>query len=159
MQRLLRAASVPLAVLLLLPPVLVTDSDKTVWHIQNPDALKWRADTLHAIEAGEGVLAELAHLVADAIVGAHLATMLRLDIEYDLLPRESEILHLQFWATAFELLKQRYRAGIPRTTAPEEQRTAERVLALLLRTGGTRATGGLTQLPDGIFWPVPDAAT
>ena len=26
---------------------------------------------------------------------------------YDVLPRESEILHLQFWATAFELLKER----------------------------------------------------
>jgi arginyl-tRNA synthetase len=33
--------------------------------------------------------------------------MLRLNIQYDVLPRESEILHLQFWATAFELLKQR----------------------------------------------------
>ena len=54
-----------------------------------------------------GELAELAHLVADAIVQAHLATMLRLDIEYDVLPRESEILHLQFWAAAFELLKER----------------------------------------------------
>ena len=38
---------------------------------------------------------------------AHLATMLRLDVEYDVLPRESEILHLQFWAAAFELLKER----------------------------------------------------
>src|SRR5207248_11563280 len=35
------------------------------------------------------------------------ATMLRLDVEYDVLPRESEILHLKFWAAAFELLKQR----------------------------------------------------
>ena len=52
-------------------------------------------------------MAELAHLVADAIVQAHLATMLRLDVEYDVLPRESEILHLQFWAAAFELLKER----------------------------------------------------
>ena len=50
---------------------------------------------------------ELAHLVADSIVNAHLATMLRLNIEYDVLPRESEILHLQFWAAAFELLKER----------------------------------------------------
>ena len=32
--------------------------------------------------------------------------MLRLGIEYDVLPRESEILHLKFWASAFELLKQ-----------------------------------------------------
>ena len=35
----------------------------------------------------------------------HLTTMLRLGIEYDVLPRESEILHLQFWATAFEQLE------------------------------------------------------
>jgi hypothetical protein len=72
-----------------------------------PEALAWRAETLHAIEAGEGELAELAHLVADAIVNAHLATMLRLNIQYDVLPRESEILHLQFWAAAFEQLKER----------------------------------------------------
>ena len=38
---------------------------------------------------------------------AHLATMWRLNIVYDVLPRESEILHLQFWATAFEQLKER----------------------------------------------------
>ncbi len=74
---------------------------------QDPSALAWRAETLHAIEAGQGELADIAHSVADAIVKAHLATMYRLGIEYDVLPRESEILHLQFWATAFELLKQR----------------------------------------------------
>jgi arginyl-tRNA synthetase len=74
---------------------------------EDTESLKWRAATLHAIEAGEGELAELAHLVADAIVKAHLATMLRLDVEYDVLPRESEILHLKFWASAFELLKER----------------------------------------------------
>ncbi|HXS97560.1 MAG TPA: arginine--tRNA ligase [Candidatus Limnocylindrales bacterium] len=77
------------------------------YYKENADALKWRAATLHSIEAGHGELAELAHLVADAIVEAHLATMLRLDVEYDVLPRESEILHLKFWASAFELLKQR----------------------------------------------------
>jgi arginyl-tRNA synthetase len=74
---------------------------------ENPDALGWRAETLHAIEAGQGDLAEIAHLVADAIVEAHLATMLRLYVEYDVLPRESEILHLKFWASAFALLKER----------------------------------------------------
>jgi arginyl-tRNA synthetase len=73
----------------------------------NPEALKWRTETLHAIESGHGELAELAHLVADSIVNAHLATMLRLNIQYDVLPRESEILHLKFWAAAFELLKER----------------------------------------------------
>jgi arginyl-tRNA synthetase len=74
---------------------------------ENPEALAWRAGTLHAIEAGEGALAELGHIVADAIVLAHLKTMLRLGVEYDVLPRESEILHLKFWASAFELLKER----------------------------------------------------
>ena len=72
-----------------------------------PESLQWRAATLYAIESGQGEVSELAHLVADAILDAHLDTMLRLGIEYDVLPRESEILHLHFWATAFELLKQR----------------------------------------------------
>ncbi len=31
----------------------------------------------------------------------------RLGIDYDVLPRESEILHLKFWETAFEQLKER----------------------------------------------------
>lgn len=74
---------------------------------EHPETLKWRTDTLHAIESGHGELAALAHLVADAIVEAHLTTMYRLGIEYQVLPRESEILHLKFWAAAFELLKQR----------------------------------------------------
>jgi arginyl-tRNA synthetase len=74
---------------------------------EHPETLSWRVDTLHAIEAGTGELAELAHLIADTIVNAHLATMLRLNIQYDVLPRESEILHLHFWAAAFELLKER----------------------------------------------------
>jgi arginyl-tRNA synthetase len=73
----------------------------------HPEALQWRRDMLHVIEKGQGPDAALGHLVADAIVKAHLATMWRINIVYDVLPRESEILHLQFWATAFELLKQR----------------------------------------------------
>ena len=77
------------------------------YYKDNPEALEWRKQALHAIEAGEGEIAELAHIVADAIVACHIKTMLRMGIEYDVLPRESEILHLQFWATAFELLKER----------------------------------------------------
>ncbi|MDQ2949775.1 MAG: arginine--tRNA ligase, partial [Acidobacteriota bacterium] len=74
----------------------------SAYYKDHPEALAWRQQTLHAIEAGEDYTAKLAHLISDAIVNAHLATMLRLGIEYDVLPRESEILHLQFWATAFE---------------------------------------------------------
>jgi arginyl-tRNA synthetase len=77
------------------------------YYDEHKDALQWRHATLHSIEAGHGIEAELAHLVADAIVDAHIATMWRLNISYDVLPRESEILHLQFWATAFEQLKER----------------------------------------------------
>ena len=77
------------------------------YYKDHPESLAWRTETLHAIESGEGEVAELAHLVADAIVQAHLATMLRLGVEYDVLPRESEILHLRFWAAAFELLKEK----------------------------------------------------
>ena len=77
-------------------------------HYQSdPSTQPWRAETLKAIEHGEGELAELGRIVADAIVNCHLDTMLRLGVEYDVLPRESEILHLEFWASAFELLKEK----------------------------------------------------
>ncbi len=65
-----------------------------------------RGATLRAIEEGRGEEAEVAETVADAIVGFHLRTMARLGIVYDLLARESEILHLHFWDTAFEKLKE-----------------------------------------------------
>jgi arginyl-tRNA synthetase len=77
------------------------------YYHDHPGAVAWRHQTLHAIEAGEGAEADLAQVVSDAIVAAHLRTMWRLNIAYDVLPRESEILHLKFWATAFELLKER----------------------------------------------------
>jgi arginyl-tRNA synthetase len=65
-----------------------------------------RLDTLHAIEAGNNDVAEIAELISTAVLRRHLETMLRLGIEYDFLPRESEILHLRFWEAAFEKLKQ-----------------------------------------------------
>jgi arginyl-tRNA synthetase len=64
-----------------------------------------RLDTLHAIEAGGNDIAKIADLVSTAVLRRHLETMLRLGIEYDFLPRESEILHLKFWDLAFEQLK------------------------------------------------------
>ncbi len=77
------------------------------YYKEDPAALAWRGETLHEIESGRGTLAEIGALVADAIVRLHLRTMYRLGVEYQLLPRESEILYLKFWTTAFELLKQR----------------------------------------------------
>ncbi len=69
-------------------------------------AAKLRGDTLKAIEEGRGEEAEVAQVVADAIVGCHLRTMARLDIRYELLARESEILHLHFWDAAFAKLRE-----------------------------------------------------
>ena len=66
-----------------------------------------RAQALAAIEKGDGTAAELAELVSVAIVRCHLRTMERLGVQYDLLPRESEILHLKFWEAAFQQLKKR----------------------------------------------------
>jgi arginyl-tRNA synthetase len=73
-----------------------------------PDAerLRLRTETLHAIEEGNNAVAELADYVATRNVECILNTMERLSIRYDVLPRESEILHLHFWDKAFELMKQ-----------------------------------------------------
>ncbi len=69
-------------------------------------AAELRGATLKAIEEGQGEDAEVAQVVADAIVGCHLRTMARLGISYELLARESEILHLHFWDMAFAKLKE-----------------------------------------------------
>ena len=77
------------------------------WY-EDPEAQerkKIRLQTLHAIEAGGNETAEIADLVSTAVLRRHLETMLRLGIEYDFLPRESEILHLKFWDLAFAQLK------------------------------------------------------
>ncbi len=73
---------------------------------ENAARKQLRLDTLHAIEAGGNDTAEIADLISTAVLRRHLETMLRLGIEYDFLPRESEILHLRFWEAAFEKLKQ-----------------------------------------------------
>ena len=70
------------------------------------DAVEWRVQALHAIEAGDNPTARIAEVLSEAIVSAHLATMGRLGISYDLLPRESDILRRHFWSRAFELLKE-----------------------------------------------------
>jgi arginyl-tRNA synthetase len=63
-----------------------------------------RLDTLHAIERGGNEMAEIAELIATGVLRRHLETMERLGIEYDFLPRESEILHLHFWEAARALM-------------------------------------------------------
>jgi arginyl-tRNA synthetase len=75
------------------------------WYGQATEGKKVRLDTLHAIEQGGNETAAIADLISTAVLRRHLETMDRLDIEYDFLPRESEILHLHFWDAAFEKLK------------------------------------------------------
>jgi len=77
------------------------------WYEGDKERLKARSDALHAIEQGSNELAEIAELISRAVLLRHLETMDRLDIEYDFLPRESEILRLHFWKSAFELMKQK----------------------------------------------------
>jgi len=77
----------------------------------NPDKVKLRNEVLHALEQGGNQIAELADYVATRNVECIIDTMQRLGIRYDLLARESDILHLHFWERAFELMKQ---AGVIR---------------------------------------------
>ncbi|HZY61365.1 MAG TPA: arginine--tRNA ligase [Edaphobacter sp.] len=78
------------------------------WYTADPEQLaarkQIRLDTLHAIEHGGNEIAEIADLIATAVLRRHLETMERLSIEYDFLPRESEILHLHFWDAARKLM-------------------------------------------------------
>jgi arginyl-tRNA synthetase len=66
-----------------------------------------RGEALKGIEDGRGAASEIAETVATAIVRCHLRTMERLGVRYDVMPRESDILHLKFWDAAFQRLKER----------------------------------------------------
>jgi arginyl-tRNA synthetase len=65
---------------------------------------KIRLDTLHALELGGNEIAQIAGIVSTCVLRRHLETMQRLGIEYDFLPRESEILSLHFWDAARALM-------------------------------------------------------
>jgi arginyl-tRNA synthetase len=74
---------------------------------QKPETKGLRAETLHALEEGQNMRSAAAAVISGAIVAEHVATMGRLDVSYDLLPRESDILQKHFWTKAFELLRER----------------------------------------------------
>jgi len=76
------------------------------WYADQPERQELRRQTLHAMETGDGERAELGSLVCRRVVQRHLKTMARLGIGYDLLTHESAILGLDFFAEAFEQLKQ-----------------------------------------------------
>jgi arginyl-tRNA synthetase len=78
----------------------------SLWYEADKQNRQVRLNTLHAIEDAESETAAIADLISTAVLRRHLETMDRLDIEYDFLPRESEILHLHFWNAAFDKLKE-----------------------------------------------------
>ena len=114
------------------------------WYEEDKANLQARAATLHSIEEGNNETAAAADLISVAVLRRHLETMDRLDIEYDFLPRESEILHLHFWDAAFTKLKE---AGV--LTYENEgknkgcwvMRRAGTSAAKTLTTGDTEDTG------------------
>jgi arginyl-tRNA synthetase len=76
------------------------------WYEADKQNRQARLETLHAIEDASSETAAIADIISTAVLRRHLETMDRLDIEYDFLPRESEILHLHFWDAAFTKLKE-----------------------------------------------------
>lgn len=130
------------------------------WYEADKQNKQVRLQTLHAIEDAGSETAAIAELISTAVLRRHLETMDRLDIEYDFLPRESEILHLHFWNAAFAKLKERgvltfeasgknkgcwimRRAGTSRTSTTEgpenteEDEITEEDQKVIVRSNGT----------------------
>jgi arginyl-tRNA synthetase len=77
----------------------------TQWYEEDKQRLQIRTETLHDIEHGGNENAEIGAFIADRIVRCHLKTMARMNVDYDLLTWEGDILRLKFWAQAFDVLK------------------------------------------------------
>jgi len=77
------------------------------WYEADKSRLEVRLDTLHDIEHGGNEVADIAAFISDRIVRCHLLTMARMNVQYDLLAWEGDILRLHFWARAFEILKEK----------------------------------------------------
>jgi arginyl-tRNA synthetase len=128
------------------------------WYAEDRQNLQVRLKTLHEIEEGGNETAAIADLISVTVLRRHLETMDRLGIEYDFLPRESEILRLHFWDAAFIKLKEggvlfyetvgknkgcwvMRRAGTARkpetTESAEEEEIAEEDQKVIVRSNGT----------------------
>src|SRR5271166_4812644 len=115
------------------------------WYAEDKSNLEARAAALRSIEEGNNETAAIAELISIAVLKRHLETMERLDIEYDFLPRESEILNLHFWDAAFTRLKE---AGVltyensGKNQGCWVMRRAGTSAAKSLTTEGTEKNGG-----------------
>jgi len=77
------------------------------FYAEDKSRLALRENTLKAIEDNAAPEAPLGEIIARTIVRYHLKTMERIDVRYDLLPWESDILRLHFWDRAYELLTEK----------------------------------------------------
>ncbi|HKM86411.1 MAG TPA: arginine--tRNA ligase [Terriglobales bacterium] len=124
------------------------------WYEEDKSNLQARAATLRLIEEGNNETAAVADLISTAVLKRHLETMERLDIEYDFLPRESEILHLHFWDAAFSKLQEAgvlsyetdgknkgcwvmRRAGTSKSETAENAEIEEEDQKVIVRSNGT----------------------
>jgi arginyl-tRNA synthetase len=128
------------------------------WYTADPNQLaarkQIRLDTLHALETGNNDTAEIADLISTAVLCRHLQTMQRLSIEYDFLPRESEILSLHFWDAARTLMLEKgvlyletsgknkdcyvmRRAGSAEEIAVEDSSLPDEDAKVIVRSNGT----------------------
>jgi arginyl-tRNA synthetase len=74
---------------------------------KHPEIQSRKSEILQKIEEGKSPEAKIAEHISRQILKAHLATMKRIDVSYDVLPCESSILGRKFWDEAFSLLKER----------------------------------------------------
>ena len=109
------------------------------WYETDAENKKIRLKTLHEIEQGGTEAAAVGEIVSVAVLKRHLETMDRLDIEYDFLPRESEILRLHFWDAAFGKLKE---AGV--LTFEDDGKNKG---CWVMRRAGTSSTSTSTSKP------------
>ena len=121
------------------------------WYQEDKANLARRGETLHAIEQGGNEAAEIAEIVSTSVLRRHLETMQRLDIEYDFLPRESEILRLHFWDLAFQQMKDKgvlyletegknkgcWVMGRPHAAGKSEDEHTEEDQKVIVRSNGT----------------------
>ncbi len=121
------------------------------WYQEDKANLQKRAEALHAIEQGGNESADIAEIISTAVLRRHLETMERLSIEYDFLPRESEILRLHFWDLAFQQMKDKgvlyletegknkgcWVMGRPHAAGKSEEEHTEEDQKVIVRSNGT----------------------
>ena len=118
----------------------------TEYFAADPARVARREATLKAIEEGAQPEAAIGHEIATRIARCHLRTMERINVRYDLLPWEGDILRLHFWDHAFALMKDKRavrlaqngkNAGCWVMDLPEETEGGASEEKVIVRSNGT----------------------